>query len=120
MAVDQEDFRAVAVSCSMSDSEAPAPAGPEVSRAKMSGKDFNASRAFQAANKRPAYVAHRDVKLTDGEKSAHEKLKISASNGICSRCQPRIKCFYFLCPDSNFTGAKTRSRGVLNMINISL
>jgi hypothetical protein len=51
----------------------------------MSGKDFNASSAFQAANKRAAFVAHRDVKLTDGEKAAEEKLKVSACKGICTR-----------------------------------
>jgi hypothetical protein len=67
----------------------------------MSGKDFNASRAFQAANKRPAFVAHRDVKLTDGEKAAEEKLKISANKGVCSRCAYELHIVAFsTCVDS--------------------
>jgi hypothetical protein len=48
-------------------------------------KDFNASQAFQSAGKKKGYVAQRDVKLTGGEKSAQEKVKASASIGICSR-----------------------------------
>ena len=51
----------------------------------MSGKDFNASRAFQTATKKPAFVAHRDIKRTDGEKAAEEKLKNSATKGVCAR-----------------------------------